>query len=118
MNVFSLAGLLALFVAIALFVQWASVLVVVVPLCTTGRLHNPALQPGVSILRPVCGLENNLEETLASTFLLRYSLYEIVFCIALPDDHAIPIVKRLMARYSEVEARLIIGDDYISAIPN
>ena len=34
---------------------------------------------GVSILRPVCGIDNFIEETLRSTFQLDYPNYEIVF---------------------------------------
>src|SRR5262245_3477485 len=37
-------------------------------------------EPGVSIVRPVCGIENYGTETLRSTFHLDYPNYEIIFC--------------------------------------
>ena len=40
---------------------------------------------GISIVRPVCGLENFTEETLLSGFRLEYPDYEILFCVAQPQ---------------------------------
>src|SRR5260370_41670858 len=37
--------------------------------------------PAVSIVRPVCGLDNFLEETLRTSFELEYPTYELIFCI-------------------------------------
>ena len=42
---------------------------------------------GISIVRPVCGLENFTEETLLSGFLLEYPDYEILFCVAQPSEN-------------------------------
>lgn len=72
---------------------------------------------GVSILRPVCGIDNFIEETLRSTFHLDYPNYEIVFCVADADDPVIPIVQRLMTAYPDIEARLLIGNATVSANP-
>lgn len=33
----------------------------------------------VSILRPICGLSNNIADTLESTFILDYPCYDIIF---------------------------------------
>jgi ceramide glucosyltransferase len=74
-------------------------------------------RPGVTVLRPVCGLENNLEETLGSTFSLTYSRYEVIFCIAAVDDLAIALVERLIAANPGVDAKLLIGNDDMSANP-
>lgn len=73
--------------------------------------------PMVSIVRPVCGLENHLEETLRSSFLLDYWSYEVIFCIESADDPAIALVRRLMAQHSCVPSHLLIGRDVISANP-
>src|SRR6476661_9568684 len=51
--------------------------------------------PGVSLVRPVCGLENYIEDTLRSAFHLDYPRYEIVFCAASGHDAAVPLVRRL-----------------------
>ncbi len=73
--------------------------------------------PTVSIVRPVCGAENYLEETLRSGFLLDYWSYELIFCIEDGDDAAVPIVRRLMAQHSCVPARLLVGRDTVSDNP-
>lgn len=73
--------------------------------------------PKVSILRPVCGLENNLEETLTSTFALDYPDFEIRFCVAHANDPVVPLVKGLIAAHPQIDARLLIGDDRISGNP-
>src|SRR2546421_4341738 len=70
---------------------------------------------GISIVRPVCGLENFTEETLLSGFRLEYPDYEILFCVAQPSDPVIPLVRRLIELHPHVPARLLIGNECISA---
>jgi ceramide glucosyltransferase len=72
---------------------------------------------GISIVRPVCGLENFTEETLLSGFRLEYPDYEILFCVAQPSDPVIPVVRRLIELHPHVRARLLIGNECISANP-
>lgn len=79
---------------------------------------SPVGQPPVTILRPICGLENNLRETLESAFLLEWpGGYEIVFCVASATDPAIPLAERLIDQYPHVSARLLVGDDRVSVNP-
>ena len=73
--------------------------------------------PGVSLVRPVCGLENHIEDTLRSAFDLDYPRYEIIFCTAAANDSALPLVRRLIADHPHVPARLLIGNDSISENP-
>lgn len=67
--------------------------------------------PGVTIIRPLRGLDCNLYENLESSFLQRYPQHkvEIIFSVAEEDDQAIPVVKDLMERFPQVNASLIIG---------
>ena len=81
------------------------------------HLRPPAHAPAVSLVRPVCGIENYVEETLASGFALDYAHYEIVFCVATAQDPVVPIVRRLMAAHRGVPARLLIGNEKISDNP-
>src|SRR5258708_15927177 len=48
---------------------------------------------GVSIVRPICGIEPHGEETLRSAFLLAYPNYEIIFCAAAANHPAAPLVR-------------------------
>jgi ceramide glucosyltransferase len=73
--------------------------------------------PGVTILRPVRGVENHIEETLASSFRLSYPNYELIFCCASASDEIVPVVEKLIAAHPNVQARLLIRDDRISVNP-
>lgn len=66
--------------------------------------------PGVTILRPLRGLDCNLYENLESSFLQEYPKFDIVFSVAEEGDAAIAIVEDLMAKYPEVDAQIIIGE--------
>lgn len=93
-------------------------------LATTVRLRLPILRPApdgrrppVTVLRPICGLENHLEACLASSFALTYPAHEIIFCADDEDDQAIPLVRRLIAAHPEVAASLVTGRDRVGANP-
>lgn len=73
--------------------------------------------PGVSIIRPLCGLDNFCHETLESTFCLNYPSYEIIFCVARSNDPVVPLVQHLIAKHPSRPARLIVGDEQVSANP-
>lgn len=68
--------------------------------------------PGVSILRPLRGLDCNLYENLESSFQQRYpaAKFEIICSVAEEDDPAIRVVRTLMEAYPNVDASLIVGE--------
>lgn len=80
-------------------------------------LPPPVHAPAITIVRPICGLENFIEETLRSSFQLDYPRVEILFCCARADDPAAPLAQRLMADYPWIDARLLIGNQRISGNP-
>ena len=80
-------------------------------------LAPPPHAPAVTIVRPICGLENFIEETLRSSFLIDYPRFEILFCVARADDPAAHLAQRLMADYPWIDARLLVGDERISGNP-
>ena len=57
----------------------------------------------VSLVRPLCGLDNYAADTLRSTFDLDYPHYEILFCVASANDPVVPLVENLIAEYAERE---------------
>lgn len=106
------------FCVIPAALHFASILAVVSRLQQAGTPGSVPDDPGgVSILRPVCGIENCIEETLRTTFRLQYPRYEILFCVASASDPVVPIVRRLMAEHPQVETRLLTGNAAISANP-
>jgi ceramide glucosyltransferase len=109
--------IVAAFFCLAASAHVASILIVLARGRVRDRIAAAAGGPGVSLLCPVCGIENNIAETLASAFALDYPRYEIVFCVASPGDVVIPLVERLMAAHPGVAARLMIGNDRISDNP-
>jgi ceramide glucosyltransferase len=72
---------------------------------------------GVTIVRPVCGVENFSHETLASAFHLDYPSYEIILCAAHVGDPVLLLVQRLIAAHPNVPARVLFGNDQISTNP-
>ncbi|KAI9461019.1 glycosyltransferase family 21 protein [Lactarius psammicola] len=66
--------------------------------------------PGVSILRPLKGLDTNLSANLESSFKQEYPNFEILLSVADEYDKALPVVYELLAKYPDVNARVIIGD--------
>jgi ceramide glucosyltransferase len=78
----------------------------------------PPNNPGkVSIVRPVCGIDNFARETLGSTFGLDYPDYEIIFCVASENDPVVGLVHELIAAHPGQRARLLIGDDRVGPNP-
>src|SRR5271167_3844105 len=82
-----------------------------------GPMPAPADAPPVSIVQPLCGVEPFTRETLRSIFALDYPDYEILFCLANADDPIAPLVRGAIAAHPERQARLLIGDDRVSANP-
>ncbi|HET9181182.1 MAG TPA: bacteriohopanetetrol glucosamine biosynthesis glycosyltransferase HpnI [Candidatus Angelobacter sp.] len=73
---------------------------------------------GISVLKPLCGHDEGLEENLISFFVQDYPNYEIVFGVHRPDDPAVPVVQQLIQQHASksVRARLIVTGE--SPIPN
>jgi ceramide glucosyltransferase len=83
----------------------------------TRALPPPPDAPPITIIRPVCGIDNFVEATLRSTFLLDYPRYEILFCVASVHDAVVPLVRALIAEHPHVSAKLLVGHERISANP-
>ncbi len=81
------------------------------------RLFNTRSVLPVSLVRPVCGIDNYGFETLSSTFSLDYPHCEILFCVAAADDPVVPLVRSLIAAHPSADARLLIGDERVSNNP-
>lgn len=103
--------------AIALCVHLLSILIVLIRKKRAEPDATWTVRPAVTILRPLCGRENNLAETLASTFRLDWPDYEVVFCVASPNDPAIKIARDCMAAHPDRASRLMVGEDLFSVNP-
>ncbi|CAH7689478.1 glucosylceramide synthase, partial [Phakopsora pachyrhizi] len=80
------------------------------------------LLPSVSILRPLCGLDSNLEENLESSFLLNWpnDRFELILCSEEQDpvtDLILDLVNRLIKKYPHVNARFIKTSERVGVNP-
>jgi len=69
--------------------------------------------PGISVIKPVCGLEPLLEENLESFFLQDYPEYELIFGARTPEDPAIRVIERLRERYPQVKVHCVYSGEPI-----
>lgn len=73
--------------------------------------------PPISLLKPLCGLDEGLEENLRSFFAQDYPVFEILFAVHRADDPAVALVEKIRNEYAgRVETRLLITGD--SPVPN
>jgi ceramide glucosyltransferase len=63
--------------------------------------------PPVSILKPLHGLEPNLEQNLESFFRQDYPEFELIFCARRADDPGLALARRLAERFPHVPIRLL-----------
>ena len=70
----------------------------------------PRLSPRVSILKPLAGMDDELEQNLWSFAALEYPSYEIVLGVASLDDSAYPAARRFADRMGPDRARLVVTD--------
>ena len=104
------------FCIIAAALHFSSIIVVMRCVRRVGKPMG-RVEAGVSIIRPVCGVENFSEATLVSAFRLVYPRYEILFCAADEADPVVPLVTRLIEAHPNISARLLIGNDRVSSNP-
>jgi ceramide glucosyltransferase len=67
--------------------------------------------PHVSLLKPLHGLEPQLEANLESFFRQDYPQYEIVFGCRLESDPALPAVHSLRRRYPQVPVKIVFSGE-------
>jgi ceramide glucosyltransferase len=111
-------GAAAIICGLAIAFQLGSIVIAIVRCrLPTRHLPPPADAPPVTIIRPVCGLDNFVDATLRSTFTLDYPRYEILFCAASMRDPVAGLVQKLIAEHPHISAKLLIGDERVSANP-
>jgi ceramide glucosyltransferase len=71
-------------------------------------LADEALPP-VSILKPLKGTEESLEENLRTFFTQDHPSFEIVFATTEPDDPALPVARRVAAEFPSVPTRFVLS---------
>ena len=67
-----------------------------------------SLQQPISVLKPLSGAEDQLEQNLRTFFLQQYENFEILFAVRHANDPAVAVVEKLRAEYPAVSVRLIL----------
>jgi ceramide glucosyltransferase len=65
--------------------------------------------PGVSVIKPLMGVDPYLEENLESHFTLSYPKFELLLCVESENDAAVDVVRRIQDRHPTVNCRLFVG---------
>jgi ceramide glucosyltransferase len=73
--------------------------------------------PRVSILKPLKGVDADLEANLETFFELDYPNYEVVFGVADVDDPALAAARRVAERYQGVPCRFAVGGPEVGFNP-
>ena len=108
----------ALLSAALILSNLASILLAALRLKPPRSMATPAGKtPPVSIVIPSRGVEPFTEETLERAFSLDWPRYELIFCVAHADDPVVRLINKAIARFPKVKARLLVGDDRVSANP-
>lgn len=73
--------------------------------------------PGVSVLKPLTGVDPNLLSNLETFFTMNYPTYELLFCVESEHDPAVMLVNSLTHKYPGVSARLFVGGQCVGVNP-
>jgi ceramide glucosyltransferase len=79
---------------------------------------SPARRPFVSILKPVCGLDDELEENLQSFARLEGIEYEVLVSAEEWSDPALAVVRRVMTEYPDAPFRIVVDPGSRAGVVN
>jgi ceramide glucosyltransferase len=72
---------------------------------------NRSFQPGVSVLKPVRGIDPDMLAALRSQVMQDYPLFEVLFGVHDEADPALPEILKLKAEFPEKEIQVIVGHE-------
>lgn len=100
----------ALALALLLAGSWGFCVLTVIAVRRYRAVRPAPLEPTepVSILKPLHGLDEGLEENLRSFFEQDYPAFELLFAARLADDPSLALVERLRREYPAVPVRLFV----------
>ena len=117
-----MAVVLKIALVLAIFGTVSSSIFLIMALIATGRYLRTAAQdrasalavpddnlPPVTILKPIHGMEAELERNLESFFQQDYPDYEIIFGARDAENPALQVAERVRARYPQVKSRVVLS---------
>jgi ceramide glucosyltransferase len=76
---------------------------------------DPAFHPALTILKPMCGLDWEAEENLASFCQQDYPEYQIIFAVRDRHDPAIVVIEKIIHQFPNIDIQLVVSDRIIGA---
>ena len=71
---------------------------------------DPNFHPPITILKPICGLDRDAYENLASFCRQDYPVYQIIFSVRDPQDAGIAVVKLIIQNFPKLDIQLVVSD--------
>jgi len=71
---------------------------------------NPDFQPPVTVIKPICGLDQDTYQNFASCCQQNYPQYQIIFAVRDSADPAIAIVEQIQKDFPQVDMQLVQCD--------
>jgi len=73
------------------------------------RPHIPSgFTPTVTIFKPICGIEQDMDENLRSFCEQDYPEYQVIFGLHGNDDDAIPVIQKIIEDYPQLDLEMVI----------
>jgi ceramide glucosyltransferase len=97
--------------ALVLLGCWVYCVLAIAAAAKHARSRRPAAfqEPvAISVLKPLAGLDEGLEDNLRTFFEQEYTDYELLFAVRHEWDPAVEIVQRLMVEYPSVKSKLLL----------
>lgn len=86
-----------------------SLLTLVAVACARARRQSTGAAHPVTVLKPLCGAEERLYESLRSFCLQDHPAYEIIFGVRSREDAAVPVVSLLQREFPHLTLKLVVS---------
>ena len=71
---------------------------------------DPDFHPPVTILKPICGLDSDTYENLASFCQQDYPQYQIIFGVRDAQDAVVEVVHKIIYNFPDIDIQLVVSD--------
>ena len=115
LNISDYASYLPLLFCLSAIVYYCLALYAAIDFLATPTTVDATFHPPVSILKPLCGLDRNTYENLASFCRQNYPTYQIIFGIQDPSDPAVTVANQIRRDFPAIDIDLVISDRAIGA---
>ena len=73
-------------------------------------LKNANFHPPITILKPICGLDGDAYENLATFCRQKYPTYQVIFSVRNLQDSGLEVVKQIIQDFPQLDIQLVVSD--------